>query len=119
MKRSLDINQVQNLPMNNNNNDTIDDIEDEEEINNNIPNAGLMNGEDVNLVQASKDYIDAVRSIANNPWDHISWFMYLEEVNIIVFNINNLLFELLLIPSIGYIGRRRERRLCYARRSIY
>ena len=59
----------------------IDDIEDEEEINNNIiPNASLMNGEDINLVQASKDYIDAVRAIANNPWDHISWFMYLEEV---------------------------------------
>jgi len=78
-KRSLDVNQVKDLFVNN---DTImDDIEDEEEINNVIPNASLMNGEDINLVQASKDYIDAVRAISNNPWDHISWFMYLEEVS--------------------------------------
>ena len=62
------------------NNDTFEDIEDEDEINISIPNAGLMNGEDVNLIQASKDYIDSVQSISNNPWDHISWFTYLEEV---------------------------------------
>ena len=63
------------------NEDTLDDLEDEEEYPLPIQNSNIqMQMQNNNIIQASKEYIDAVSIISTKSWDHASWLTYVEEV---------------------------------------
>ena len=75
----MDISQIQKSLFVNE--DTLDDLEDEEEYPLPIQNSNIqMQMQNNNIIQASKEYIDAASIISTKPWDHASWLTYVEEV---------------------------------------
>ena len=95
---SVEVNEIhKTLFVNSNENNDFEDIQDEpqqiettnisgnndnnNEIINDI-NPILASDEGLSLIQASKDYSDAIQSIATNSWDTNSWNIYIEEVEL-------------------------------------